>query len=261
MNTHAHAHLTEQLPPWHTNPADHPLVKGKVLGIATELFRRIVSNRYPFGTRIETERELSEEMGETRATVRRALQFLESYNVVTRKPNSGTFVTYRPAAPKQGPAATDPGAGMLDVRAIAETSSPFELNVVCSIIEPEMVRLATLYMSARDVARLRNILEQLEALVAEGDRFAQLEKDFLMTIAEGTHNPLLVAMYQIITVVRRQPLWCTPRIKALSPERIRENQKRLRSLYKALERRDVESAVECMKLVIASMQEDMIYAP
>lgn len=251
---------TASLPPWETDSTNHPLVKERVLAIATELFRRIDTHRYVFATRIEPERELAEEFNESRATVRQALDFLETYGVVARRPNSGTFVTYR--RPKSEiPTLAGAGSGMLDIRTVAETASPFEMNVACSILEPEMVRLATLYMSARDMTKLRGLLEQLEVIVVDADRFAHLEKEFLMTIAEGTHNPLLVAMYKIITEVRRQPHWCSPKIKALSPDRIRENQNRFRSLYKALENRDVESAVEFMKLVISAMQEDMIYSP
>lgn len=248
------------MPPWEADSTNHPLVKERVLSIALEIFHRIGSGRYPFATRIEPERELAEEFKESRATVRQALDFLETYNVVARRPNSGTFVTYR--KPKsETPALAGSGSGFLDIRTVAETASPFELNVACSILEPEMVRLATLYMSARDMIKLRGLLEQLEVIVVEAERFAHLEKEFLMTIAEGTHNPVIVAMYKIITEVRKQPHWCAPKVKALSPDRIRENQKRLRSLYKALENRDVESAVEFMKLVIAAMQEDMIYSP
>lgn len=248
------------VPPWEADSTNHPLVKERVLAIAMELFQRIAASRYPFATRIEPERELAEEFKESRATVRQALDFLETYNVVARRPNSGTFVTYR-RQKAEAPTLASIGSGMLDIRTVAETASPFELNVACSILEPEMVRLATLYMSARDMTKLRGLLEQLDVIVVESDRFAHLEKEFLMTIAEGTHNPLIVAMYKIITEVRRQPHWCMPKIKALSPDRIRENQKRLRSLYKALENRDVEAAVEFMKLVISAMQEDMIYSP
>lgn len=251
---------TLSVPPWEEDTTNHPLVKEKVLAIATELFRRIEANRYAFATRIEPERELADEFGESRATIRQALEFLENYNVVARRPNSGTFVTYR--RPKADvPTLASSGSGLLDIRTVAETASPFEMHVACSILEPEMVRLATLYMSARDMTKLRGLLEEIETIVADATRYAALEKEFLMTIAEGTHNPLLVAMYKIITEVRRQPHWCGPKVQALSPDRIRDNQMRLRSLYQALESRDVEGAVEFMKLVISAMQEDMIYSP
>lgn len=246
------------LPPWETDSTNHPLVNESVLTIATELFRRIDTHRYQFATRIDAERDLAQEFGESRATVRKALEFLEHYNIVARKPNSGTYVIYRPATIHAAPGGL---ADIIDIRSVAENASPFELNVVCSILEPEMARLATLYMSARDVTRLRTILEQLDNIVAEAHRFAHLEKEYLLAIAEGTHNPVINAIYKIITGIRRQPHFCAPRIKALSPERIRDAQLRLRSLYRALEVRDVESAVECMKLVLSSMQEDMIYSP
>jgi DNA-binding FadR family transcriptional regulator len=247
-----------KLPPWELDSTNQPLVKEKVRAIASELFSRIATGRYPYATRIATERELAEEFDDSRATIRQALEFLESYDVVARHAGSGTFVTYR----RRGvgsPLGT--ASGNLDIRSIAERASPFELGVACSILEPEIVRLATISMSSRDMSNLRELLEQIERVVTDADQFARLEKDFLMTIAEGTHNRLLIGMYKIIDEVRRQPQWCAIKQQTLSPGRILDNKKRLLSLFKALEMRDIESAVAFMKLHIASMQEDMIYSP
>jgi len=150
-------------------------------------------------------------------------------------------------------------ADALDVKAIVETASPFEMSVVCSLIEPEMARLATLYMSVRDLVNLRKLLEEIDVIVTDAEQFAHLEKRFLMQVAEGTHNRLLITMYRIICEVRKQPHWCATRIQTLSPVRIRESQKKLRSIYEALESRDIEAAVEFMKLLVASNQEDLMY--
>ncbi|MGD9668937.1 MAG: FadR/GntR family transcriptional regulator [Hyphomicrobiaceae bacterium] len=245
------------LAPWQLDTRNHPLVKERVMEIANEIFHRIATGRYPFATRIPTERELADEFQETRTPIRQALDFLENYGVLTRRVGSGTFVTYRkpnstPLAPRQ------PAPGSIDVPAIAESASPFELNIACSILEPEIVRLATLNMSSRDIGRLRGLLEDMERIVTDADQFAMLEKKFLMTIAEGTHNPLLVGMYTIIDEVRRQPQWCAIKRQSLSPDRIRDNQKRFRSLFNALEIRDAESAVTLMKIHIANMQEALV---
>jgi len=67
-------------------------------------------------------------------------------------------------------------------------------------------------------------------------------------------------MYHVMHEVRRQPHWCANKMRTLTPLRIREAQRALRSLFTALERRDVDTAVECMRLYISSTQEDMIYA-
>lgn len=245
-----------ELPPWELDSTNHPLVKEKVRAIASELFSRIAAGRYLYATRIATERELAEEFDASRTTIRQGLEFLERYDVVARRAGSGTFVTYRRLDSEIGTA-----AGNLDIRSIAEQASPFELGVACSIIEPEVVRLATISMSSRDLSNLRELLERIERVVTDADQFARLEKDFLMTIAEGTHNPLLIGMYKILDEVRRQPQWCAIKQQTLSPGRILDNKKRLISLFKALEMRDIESAVAFMKLHIASMQEDMIYSP
>lgn len=244
-------------PPWDRDLSSQPMVKQRVKSIATQLFNRMASGEYSFGTRIPAERELAEDFGESRTTVRQALDFLETYGAVARRAGSGTFVAYRRESAKRPSTET---AGFLNVPSIAETISPFEMNVAESILEPEIVRLATIYMSVRDLTKLGQQLAQLESIVTDAAEFADVEKQFMMTICEGTHNSLIVAMYRIMHEVRRQPQWCANKMRTLTPLRIREAQRALRSLYTALERRDVDTAVECMRLYISSTQEDMIYA-
>jgi DNA-binding FadR family transcriptional regulator len=246
-----------ETPPWDRDLASQPMVKQAVKVIATDIFNRIVLGEYPFGTRIPAERDLAETFGESRTTIRQVLDFLESYGTVARRAGSGTFVAYRAEVPKRASAEV---GGYLNISSIAETISPFEMNVAESIIEPEIVRLATIYMSVRDLTKLGQNLAQLEAIVTDAAEFADVEKQFMMTICEGTHNSMLVAMYRIMHEVRRQPQWCANKKRTLTPVRIREAQRALRSLYTALERRDVDTAVECMRLYISSTHEDMIYA-
>lgn len=251
--------ISEIRPPWETSRANHPLIKERVKSTAESIFKRIVSGQYSYGTRLASERDLAKEFGLSRAAIRQVIAFLETYEVVKRQPNSGTFITYNPR--KNGQAAVgerSSGTHQLNISAIAETASPFEMNILCSIIEPEMVRIAALYMSVRDLAKLRKVLDEILKIVTDAELFAHLEKEFLMTLAEGTHNRLLITVYNIINEVRRQPDWCATRIKSLTPERIHETQDTLRSLYTALENRDVESAVEFMKLVIGSAQDDLL---
>lgn len=245
-----------ETPPWERDLSSQPMVKQSVKSIATDIFDRIVSGEYPFGTRIPPERDLAETFGESRATIRQVLDFLESYGIVARRAGSGTFAAYRSDHAK---VAARNATGFLNILAIAETISPFEMNIAESILEPEIVRLASIYMSVRDLTKLRQQLEKLETIITDAAEFADLEKQFMMTICEGTHNSLIVAMYRILHEVRRQPQWCANKMRTLTPVRIRDAQRALRSLYTALERRDVDTAVECMRLYISSTHEDMIY--
>lgn len=245
-------------PPWVHDPSRHPLITPQAKDIATRIFARIVAGAYPFGTRIPAERDLAAEFQDTRATIRQALEFLAIYEVVARRAGSGTFVSYRkppaPAVPEGGGT-----TGELTILQLAETASPFAMNVAESILEPEMIRLATIYMSTRDLAELGAQLAKVERIVTESDIFATLEDDFMMMVARGTHNTLIAAMYAILHEVRRQPQWAASRKQMLTPSKIRSSQMLLRSLYEAISCRDVETAVELIKLHVASTHEDMIY--
>jgi DNA-binding FadR family transcriptional regulator len=246
--------------PWLTDVTRHPFVPLQVKEIATKIFDRISLSQYPYGTRIPAERDLAEEFKQSRATIRQALDFLAAYDVVTRKPGSGTFVSYKAPEPAEAVAtSTVTSAGYPTISQLAETASPFAMNIAGSIIEPEMVRLATIYMSSRDIAELSQQVTMLETVVTEADKFAALEEGFMMIIARGTHNALIVAMYAILHEVRRHPQWAASRREMLTPARIRNNQHLFRSLYNAIERRNVETAVELITLHVSSTHETMIY--
>ena len=149
--------------PWLTDVTRHPFVPLQVKEIATKIFDRIALSQYPYGTRIPAERDLAEEFKQSRATIRHALDFLAAYDVVVRKPGSGTFVSYNAPEPAEAVvASTVTSAGYPTISQLAETASPFAMNIAGSIIEPEMVRLATIYMSSRDIAELAQQVAMLE---------------------------------------------------------------------------------------------------
>jgi len=62
------------------------------------LERRLTSGEIPQGQRLPSENDLCKEFGLSRATVRQALQVLESQELVTRVANRGVFATRPPAA-------------------------------------------------------------------------------------------------------------------------------------------------------------------
>jgi len=247
-----------EAPPWIHDVSRHPLVPPRVKEIATTLFTRLASGEFPFGTRIPAERDLAEAFGDSRATIRQALEFLSTYDIVSRRPGSGTFVSYQRKSGINGASTARPPTSP-NVDQLAETASPFAMNVAGSILAPEMTRLATIYMSTRDLADLQAQLLRLEAIVTESDTFAMLEEEFMMAIARGTHNSLIVAMYAILHEVRRHPQWAAARRQALTPAKIKTIQMLFRSLYDAIERRNLDTAVEIIKLYMANAHEEMIY--
>jgi DNA-binding FadR family transcriptional regulator len=235
----------------HSDPTpfgDKPVTR-TVRTVAESLFARIRAEEFPIGSRLPSERHLANELGVARNTVREALDLLEECWIIRRRAGSGSFITYQPVADA-------PGTGSLAVLngQVSESTSPLELQVVRGIIEPEMARLAVINMAPRDIEQLRHILEKMELIQTDSEAFARAEEEFHMQIARGTDNPLLIAIYELIIEVRRQAHWAAHRRQALSPNRIREYQSRHRSLFEAIELRDMETAVEYVKLHLVDEQ-------
>ena len=66
---------------------------GKAEEIAESLRIKILNGILPPGTKIASERELSEELDASRMTVRHAIEIIEGEGLVTRHPGRGTFVS------------------------------------------------------------------------------------------------------------------------------------------------------------------------
>ncbi|MEM7222035.1 MAG: FadR/GntR family transcriptional regulator [Pseudomonadota bacterium] len=245
--------------PWEqSGQIAYPISKSVKL-LATQLFDRISKDDYPFGTRLPAERQLAEEFSVSRNTVRQALEFLESHEIVARRAGSGSFVTFKETVAPPTPASDGSEiAAAIKLDEIAENTSPLELNIVRSIIEPEMVRLAVINMRARDIVRLKDCLDALQKVKTSVEEFSKWDRKFHLEIARGTHNPLLIGLYELIDQVRRDAQWATNQEKTFSPKRIREYQSKHRAIYEAIEARDIESAVEFSKLHMTEVQRDLM---
>jgi len=255
-------------PPWERKGRiAHPVTKS-VKALANTLFQRIDDDSYSYGTRLPAERHLAEEFAVSRNTVRQALDLLEAHDVISRRAGSGSFVTHRddpidpPVTSESSKSLLASSGEMTELSArlleIAEITSPLELNVVRSIVEPEMVRLAVMNMSARDIAKLKDCLAGLESVTTSPADFSRWDLAYHLQIAKGTHNPLLIGVYELIDHVRRHAHWARNKEMTLSPNRIQDYKAKHRSIYEAIEARDIESAVEYSKLHMTEVQRDLL---
>lgn len=248
-------------PPWELDDTIRKPVTSKTRAFADALFQAIIDGKHRYGTRLPAERVLSEEYALSRNTVRQALDLLDQYNVVKRHAGSGSVVCYRGiGTTTDRPAQKTELAEIttLDLSEISEMTSPLELGVVRSIIEPEIARLAVLSMTSRDIQRLKEIQRDIETVTVDGERFATLDDEFRMHIAKGTHNPLLIAIYAMVNHVNRTADWAEQRRKALTPGRIREYRLQNQSLCEAISNREIEATVEYLKLSLAEFHQDLM---
>jgi DNA-binding FadR family transcriptional regulator len=270
--------LDEALSKWAQQSVDRDFLPGVpnsvAKSLALRLRARILVGEFKEGQRLPAERFLSEEFDVSRTTLRRALEILENIGLIARRPGSGTFINHRmqvragagdngaehSSSPHPEPSTADHTIdGLLfNIVDITAMTSPLELIVVRSILEPEIARLAVINMSSKDIARLGAIVERMDAITTDASAFSRCDEDFYMCLAEGTRNPLVTALYKMVTIVRRGSSLIETREKSLSPNRIREYKKKHQSLYLAIRSRDIESAVEFIKLQMTEIQRDLM---
>jgi DNA-binding FadR family transcriptional regulator len=196
--------------------------------ITAQLRQAILEGAYAHGEKLPAERQLAEAFGASRTTVRIALGQLEEERLLVRRVGSGTFINHRSHNQTED---------------IAEITSPIELTEVRLGVEPHMVRLAVLNSTARDIDRLQEAVERMEAGSTDAEAFTLLDEQFHLMIAESTHNPLMVWIYRQINDVRCHAQWAAMKDKVLTPERIAEYNLQHRNLFETIRSRDVEGAV------------------
>ena len=221
-----------------------PVTAGSA-AIAARLRQAILDGKYADGERLPAERDLAQHFEASRSTVREALRRLEANHLVTRRVGSGTFVNHRPA---------------LDRSDIAEMTSPIELIEVRQAVEPQMVRLAVVNATQRDLERLGEALGRVESCGDDRERFSRADEQFHLMLAECTRNPLMVWLYRQINDVRSHALWDGMKDKILTATRIAEYNRQHRELYEALCNRDVDATARMIAAHLDKARRDLLGA-
>lgn len=232
--TDPHAAKQQDLPPAGTS--------GGAAAIAAQLRRAIMEGVYSYRERLPAERELATHFGASRSTVREALRQLEESNMVVRRIGSGTFVNYR----------TLPGESN-----IAELTSPLELIEVRLAVEPHMVRLAVTNATQRDLERLSEALQALEACGNDREAYSRYDAQFHLALAECSRNPLMVWLYRHVNDVRNHAQWSAMKDLILTRERVADYNEQHRGIYEAIKTRDPDRAVRIILAHLATARRQL----
>jgi len=214
-------------------------------GITARLRRAIESGVFADGDQLPPERQLATAFGAARSTIRKALDQLEESGLVVRRVGAGTFVNY--AGPLQNP-----------IDDMADLISPLQLIEARLAVEPYMTRLAAINAPARDLDRMAEILDELEACGGDKDLFTRWDAEFHAVLARCSRNPLLAHLYQQINDVRSHALWDVMKEVILTPEQIDEYNRQHRAIYEALCQRDGRGAAEWVKRHLKTARADLI---
>jgi DNA-binding FadR family transcriptional regulator len=177
--------------------------------------------------RTPSERELAEHFSVSRGQIRETLAILEAMRIVERRAKSGIYLTTRQASVEA--MALFARAGVpLDPVQIYET---VELR---KIHEIKAAELACSRATEENFQRLREILAESEARLAEGEGLARLDRDFHLEIVRATKNSVFHRVCSVYYVMGEQRL----PIYFQDPERGQRSHGEHVQIYEALLRRD-----------------------
>jgi len=146
--------------------------------IADQLRQLIDDGEYAVGSRLPTERELAEQLGVSRPTVREALIALEVEGRLRIRVGSGIYVIDQP--PTAMVAANPPIEGS------------FEILRARAFVESAVAEEAARRVTPADVARLDRVLAQGRRRQRSRDAYLVFDRSFHTAIAETLDNAVIV---------------------------------------------------------------------
>lgn len=157
--------------------------------IAAQIRAELAAGRLKVGSRLPSERALSEQFGVSRNTLREALRSLEHAGLIRLQKGArgGAFISER-----SGDAIA---TGLMDLYHLGSIS-PAKLTEARIWLESVIVREACQNATADDLAELNRNIEDAEAAAAEGDFERRVERhlDFHRILARMSGNPIMVVV-------------------------------------------------------------------
>lgn len=203
--------------------------------VIEQIRSRIKTGALREGDRLPPERELAEQLGVSRNTVREALRSLENSGVVRLKkgPGGGAFI--------HSGSRDAVAHAMADLYRLGN-ASPVSLTEARLILGPPVARLACMRWDDADMAALEDNVRRTREANERGDHHSRAEHnvEFHQLLVQASKNPILIAItHALVEMVREflQVFGAMPNEYALaSRERMLEH----------LRKRDAEAAAQEM---------------
>jgi DNA-binding FadR family transcriptional regulator len=196
---------------------------------------RIREGAWPAGHQLPTEREMVEQFGIARNTIRKTLRALEEHGTIVRHVGRGTFVALRL-----------PASDELDLVQRIHRASPAEIAETRLLIEPDVIGLAAARATADDLAAMEECLRRAESATSVAE-FEHWDGQLHQTIIGAARNGLIADIYAAINSVRRQSEWSKLKERTVTPERRALYQEQHRRIVAALRDRDPEAARRALR--------------
>jgi GntR family transcriptional regulator, transcriptional repressor for pyruvate dehydrogenase complex len=202
--------------------------------IADQIRDLIDRGGFEVGTRLPPERDLAQQLGVSRPSLREALIALDVEGRVEVRSGSGVYVSA--VAPDPSPRKTGSWG-----------ESPSQLMEARSIIEGEVVVLACARVTQEPLERLRDLLRGMEAAIQRRGARVDLDRQFHLTLAEMAGNAVLSRLVGELFDERHSPISAKISSRFETTRTWRTALKEHEAILQAVEARDPIAAQAAMR--------------
>jgi GntR family transcriptional repressor for pyruvate dehydrogenase complex len=206
--------------------------------VSERLLASIRDARLPVGARLPSERELGERFGVSRTVIREALRHLAAIGVLDVQTGSGARVAH-----VDGSIVLNSIGHYLRRHGLL---NPDKIHEVRQTLELETTRLAAQRATDDDLRAVRDAYERMPA-AADAAAASQADVEFHRAIARAADNDLHLVLVDSISDVLMEIRLATLRVPGRAEAAVEQH----RLVLEALERRDLDGAVDAMRRHLA----------
>jgi GntR family transcriptional regulator, transcriptional repressor for pyruvate dehydrogenase complex len=199
-----------------------------------QLISHVVKGTWKPGDRIPPERDLCQQLGIARTSLREALKAMELVGMVDSRVGDGTFVCPRSEFLSRPLLWAFTGVDHEELHDVMEART---------IIEVNLAGLAAERASDNEIANIRQAVQMMRDSIARGDSILEADMAFHLAIAAAARNEALRNAVQLLRNLTRQ--WI--HFKLLMPGVPANVLKRHEAIYRAIVQRKPTAARSAMR--------------
>jgi GntR family transcriptional repressor for pyruvate dehydrogenase complex len=208
--------------------------------IADQIRALIDEGKFADGERLPPERDLAQQLGVSRPSIREALIALEIEGIIEVRMGAGVFV----CAPARHPAHA--------ARSMGE--NPIELMHARAALEGSVIALASARVTREMLEPVRAALDAMRAAIADGRSPLPHDREFHLSIAAMTGNSVLLRLVGELFDSRHSPISSRISERAESRETWMSAFEEHQTILAALENADVLAAQTAMRAHLYASQ-------
>jgi len=216
-----------------TRPAT-PLVRTTLTESAFEqLISYVVKGEWKAGDRIPPERDLCQQLGIARTSLREALKAMELVGMLDSRVGDGTFVCPRSEFLSRPLLWAFTGTDHAELRDIMEARE---------LLERDLAGLAAERASDAEIEKIRATIDRMRESIASEGSTLDADMAFHLAVAEAAHNEVLRNAVQLLRNLMRQ--WLV--LKLMIPQVPSNVLKQHEAIFGAIQEHDPDAARNAM---------------